>query len=143
MMKANDNLYNNKVILPVPAMHTTSNEEMEIYARFMRHLRYVPNSRMEIKVLSSIHYVADMMRISDSEVTRVLIDMGLRTPRAALPDDYIEHIDNALMRDEWELGAANASIRSLRDHWVMIGEDRLAGFRRYYPLLSEDLFTRV
>ena len=143
MMKANDNINNHKVILPVPVMHTTSNEEMEIYARFMRHLRYVPNSRMEIKVLSSIQYVADMMRLSDSDVTRVLIDMGLRAPRAALPDDYIDHIDSALMREEWEAGSANTAIQSLRDHWITIGEDRLAGFRRYYPTLSEDLFTRV
>lgn len=142
-MKANDNILMDNVILPVPELHATSNEEMEIYARFMRHLRYVPNSRMEIKILSSIQYVADMMHSSDAYVARVLIDMGLRTPRAALPDDYLEHIDQALMRDEWEVGAASISIRALRDHWSRIGEDRLAGFRRYYPMLSEDMFTRV
>ena len=142
-MKANDNILLDNIILPVPELHTTSNEEMEIYARFMRHLRYVPNSRMEIKILSSIQYVADMMHSSDAFVARVLIDMGLRTPRAALPDDYLEHIDQALMRDEWEVGAASPSIRGLRDHWARIGEDKLAGFRRYYPMLSEDMFTRV
>jgi hypothetical protein len=142
-MKANDNILTDNIILPVPELHATSHEEMEIYARFMRHLRYVPNSRMEIKILSSLQYVADMMQISDSYVARILVDMGLRVPRAALPDDYLEHIDQALMRDEWDVGSASKSIRSLRDHWLRIGEDRLAGFRRYYPLLAEDIFTRV
>ena len=142
-MKANDNFLMDNIILPVPALHDTSNEEMEIYARFMRHLRYVPNSRMEIKVLSSIQYVADMMHISDAYVSRILIDMGLRTPRAALPDDYLEHIDQALMRDEWEVGTASPSIRALREHWSRIGEDKLAGFRRYFPVLAEDIYSRV
>ena len=142
-MKANDNLMTDKVILPIPELHTTSREEMEIYARFMRHLRYVPNSRMDIKILSSIHYVADMLQLSDSDVTRTLIEMGLRTPRSALPDDYLDHVDNALMREVWEVGSANQSVRELRDHWSKIGEDKLAGFRRHYPTLSEEIFIRV
>ena len=142
-MKANDNLITDKVILPIPELHTTTKEDMEIYARFMRHLRYVPNSRMEIKVLSSIQYVADMMHMNDADVTRTLVDMGLRTPRAALPDDYVEHIDQALMRETWEAGAASPTIRNLRDHWIKIGEDKLAPFRHYYPTLAEDMFTRV
>lgn len=143
MIKSNDNLMNDKIILPIPEIHTTSKEEMEIYARFMRHLRYVPNSRMDVKVLSSIQYTADMMHLSDAEVTRTLIDMGLRAPRAALPDDYLEHIDQALMRDQWEVGSASASLRDLQSHWNKIGEDKFAGFSRYYPTLSEDMFTRV
>lgn len=146
-MKANDNLPIERVILPLPSLaHSDSPEqkfEMNAYARFMRHLRHVANSREDIKVLSAIQFVADMMDVQDAEIARLLVDLGLRVPRMALPATYLDYVDNALMRDEWEPGSASAAVRDLRDHWNRIGEDRLAAFRRYYPTLAEDLCTRV
>lgn len=131
-MKANDNCLSDSVILPVPET-TISKDDMEIYARFMRHLRTVANSRMEIKVLTSIQFVADMLDLPDSHVTKTLIDLGLRAPRMALPSDFLDHADACLMRDDWEVGSANASLKQLQGHWNKIGEDRFAAFRRFYP----------
>ncbi len=146
-MKANDNLPVERVTLPVPALsHSTSPDskfEMDAYARFMRHLRHVANSRDEIKVLSAIQFVADMMDVQDAEIAKILVDQGLRAPRMALPATYLEFADNALMREDWEAGSASSSLKELRDHWNSIGEDRFAGFKRYYPSLAEDLFSRV
>ncbi len=149
-MKANDNLTNNaltgshqRVSLPVPPLEACSKVDMEIYAKFMRHLRHVANSREDIKVLSAIQFTADMMDMQDGEVAGVLVSMGLRSPRAALPAAFLESADNALMRDEWEAGAAGQAVRELRDHWNLIGEDRFAAFKRHYPTLTESLFTRV
>lgn len=147
-IKANDNpvttsLDLERIILPVPELDKLQKNEMEIYARFMRHLRCVANSRMEIKILTAIQFTADMLDISDSEVTKTLVDFGLRAPRMAFPGDYLDHADNALMRDEWEIGAANAQLKDLRDHWHKTGEDKFAGFRRYFPSIAEDMFSRV
>ena len=51
-----------RIALPLPPSSTASNaEEMDVYARFMRHLRHVPNNRMEIKILSAIQFTADML----------------------------------------------------------------------------------
>ena len=143
-MKANDNLptNNERVLLPLPPS-LDAKFEMDVYARFMRHLRHVANSREDIKVLSAIQFVADMMDAQDDEIARVLVDQGLRAPRVSFPANYLEFADNALMRDDWEAGAASTSLKDLRDHWGRIGEDRFAAFKRYYPTLSEDLFTRV
>ena len=140
-MKANDNLLIESVILPIPETNATK-DDMEIYARFMRHLRIVANSRMEIKVLASIQFVADMLDLNDSQVTKTLVDMGLRAPRMALPSDYLDHADTCLMRDDWEVGAANSALKSLQDHWAKIGEDRFAAFRRFYPTLAENIFIK-
>ena len=134
-MKANDNLTCDKVLLPVPEAEGQSNLEMEIYARFMRHLRNVANSRMEIKVLTSIQFVADMMDLTDAQVSKTLVDMGLRAPRMALPGDYLDHADACLMRDDWEIGAANTALKSLQNHWFRIGEDKFAAFKKFYPSL--------
>ncbi len=144
-MKANDNSLTESVVLPVPEIHmaTAAKNEMEIYARFMRHLRIVPNSRMEIKILASIQFVADMLDLPDAQVTKALVDMGLRAPRMALPGDYLDHADACLMRDDWDIGAANAALKSLQDHWGRIGEDRFAAFRKFYPTLAAGHLERV
>lgn len=142
-MKANDNLIIERVLLPLPPLSPEARVEMDVYARFMRHLRHVANSRMEIKVLSAIQFVSDMMDMPDAEIAKILVDQGLKAPRIAYPAAYLEFADNALMREDWEAGAANAALKELRDHWGQIGEDRFAAFKRYYPSLTEEMFTRV
>lgn len=133
-----------KIVLPFPPQDTLeARVEMDVYARFMRHLRSVPSSREEIRVLSSIQFVADMMVLSDALVAKMLVDMGLRAPRVSFPETYLEHADQALMRDVHEIGSANEALRDLKSHWDKIGEDRLAAFRRVYPTLTEGLFTSV
>ena len=107
-MKANDNLTTESVVLPLPP-EATAKTEMDIYVRFMRHLRHVANSRMEIKVLTAIQFVADMTDTPDADIARMMTDAGLRAPRMAYPATYLEYADNALMRDDWEAGSASPS----------------------------------
>lgn len=142
-MKANDNLPVERVCFPLPPVSPDAKLEMDVYARFMRHMRHVANSRDEIKVLSAIQFVADMLDLEDAAVARIMVDHGLRAPRIAFPAAYLEFADNALMRDDWEVGAASDSLKDLQSHWGRIGEDRFAAFKRYYPAISEDLLTRV
>jgi hypothetical protein len=139
-MKANDNKPA-EVILPVPEPTAVSARDIEIYARFMRHLRHVPNSRMEIKVLASIQFTADMLDFTDAQVAKTLVDLGLRAPRAALPEDFLNHADCSLMRSCWEPGAADPSLRALEAHWRRLGEERLTGFERFFPDLVPESFV--
>ena len=105
--------------------------EMEIYARFMRHLRDVPNSRMEIKILAAIGFTADMMDISDALVAKTLVDMGLRAPRRAFPLSFLEFADKTLQRKAWDNAAHTpAGIAEMHAHWNQIGEDRFASASR-------------
>ncbi|MBX2834916.1 MAG: hypothetical protein KTR28_08080 [Micavibrio sp.] len=115
------------VNLPVPP-ETREEQDMEIYARFMRHLRCVPNSRSEIKVLSAVQFTADMLGCSDAHIARVLVDLGLRAPRAALPADYLRFADQCLMRSGWEVGGPSPALLDLREFWNEIGEARFASF---------------
>lgn len=128
-------MYNDtpSVILPLPPAATAATD-MEVYARFMRHLRLVPTSRMEIKVLSAIQFTADMMDVSDALIAKTLADLGLRTPRRALPASYLEHVDSSLSRSGWDIGAPTASALAMKRHWDTIGEDRFAAFRREFTV---------
>ena len=133
-----------RVVLPFPPENSDEFRlEMDVYARFMRHLRTKSHSREEVRILTTIQYVSDMMIMDEALVTKLLVDMGLRAPRLALPEAYLEHADMALMRDPCEIGSANEALRDLKDHWDHIGEDRLAAFRRIYPSLTEGLYTTV
>ena len=117
-----------RVVLPLPP--AISNEkafEMEIYARFMRHLREVPNSRMEIKILSAIQFTADLMDHGDALVAKTLVDLGLRAPRKAFPLAFLDFADKSMARRSWDEGSCPApSVAALKHHWDRIGEDRFA-----------------
>lgn len=125
------------ITLPLPPTDKQAISEMDIYARFMRHLRMVPNSRAEIKVLSAIQFTADMMDIGDALVAKTLVDLGLRAPRRALPEAYLDHVDRSLMRSGWEVGGPTPSSCALKSYWDSIGEDPFAAFRRDYPRVQE------
>lgn len=126
----------NQIELPLPP-NKDQHAEMEAYARFMQHLRNVPNRRMEIKVLSAIQFTADMMDYTDAQIAKMMVDCGLRAGRAAFPADYLDFADASLMRSGWDVGAPSAGLLALKEHWNAIGEDKFAAFRREYSLLSE------
>ncbi len=148
-LKANDNklapsstLTSNatdNILLPIPPASTRDAMELEIYARFMRHLRLVPNSRMEIKILSAIQFTSDMMDLNDAIVSKTLADMGLRAPRRAFPESYLEHVDRSLMRSGWDVGGPCASSIEMKQHWDISGEDKFAAFRREHSLVNESV----
>ena len=141
-MKSNDNNFEGtNILLPFPPTDMKAEFEMEIYARFMRHLRNVPSSRPEIRILAATQFVADMMDIEDSLVANTLVDLGLRAPRLAFPEAYLEFIDNIMMRDIHEIGFISQALKDLRGHWQETGEDKFAAFKRCYPTLAEGMFA--
>ncbi len=136
------NRLENTTLLPLPPETLSFDRDdaavnMEIYARFMQHLRHVPNSRMEIKILSAIQFTADMMDYTDAQVAKVLVDLGLRSSRAAMPADFLSFADQALMRSRWDVGGPNEALLALKDHWDRTGEDKFAAFRREFSLVDE------
>lgn len=140
------NRLENTTLLPLPPNTLSFDRDdaavnMEIYARFMQHLRRVPNSRMEIKILSAIQFTADMMDYTDAQVAKVLVDLGLRAPRAAMPADFLSFADAALMRSRWDVGGPNEALLALKDHWDRTGEDKFAAFRGAYSLVNESAFV--
>ncbi len=132
-----------RVQLPLPPnTGLKARAEMEIYARFVRHLRHVPNSCFEIRILSAIQFTADLMGVGDALVAKTLVDMGLRAPRKAFPVSYLDHVDRSFMRTGWDVGGPTPSAMALKQHWDRIGEDRFAAFRKEYALVEELIGVR-
>lgn len=123
--------------LPLPPS-SEQTQEMDVYARFMRHLRHVPNSRAEIKILSAMQFTADMLDFSDAHVAKSLVDLGLRAPRMAFPADFLRYADRALMRSGWQVGGPSSALKELKAFWDRTGEDKFAAFRGDFPLVTED-----
>ncbi len=142
-LKSNDNQLfkntNGRIFLPLPPEHINMRGEMEIYARFMRHLRLVPNSSAEIKILSAIQFTADLLNHHDAYVAKVLVDLGLRAPRKSFPAAYLEFVDKTNLRSNLEMGGASKQTRSLCQHWQDIGEDKLAAMR-HIPAIAENSY---
>lgn len=132
-----------RVVLPLPPqLGDESRFEMEVYARFMRHLRSVPNSRLEIKILSATQFTADMMDTSDALIAKTLADLGLRAPRKAFPVSFLDFADRALMRTSWDAGLPPSCVMKLRDHWDRIGEDRFAHVQGgRYAVYNENVYA--
>ncbi len=127
------------VFLPLPPLDGAEKDMLEIYARFMRHIRLAPNSNLYIKILSGIQFTADMMDLPDAYVAKMLADMGLRAPRKALPESYLDHVDKSLMRHGWDVDGTKESSIDMKRFWDDIGEDKFAGFQRGYDLVAEPI----
>ncbi|MBI2234264.1 MAG: hypothetical protein HYU57_04610 [Micavibrio aeruginosavorus] len=138
-----------RVVLPLPpaladlGAGQDTRFEMEIYARFMRHLRDVPNSRMEIKILSAIQFTADMLETPDALVAKTLVDLGLKAPRKAFPMSFLDFCDKALLRRDWDRhdgkGRPPSAVLMLKEHWDGIGEEKPSPFPVHYAVAGERL----
>lgn len=126
-----------RITLPLPPAQTEETRfEMEVYARFMRHLRLVPGTRMDIKILSAIQFTADMMDHGDALVARILVDLGLRAPRRAFPVSFIDFVDKGAQRFAAGMGIPAPGAMALKQHWDQIGEDRFFGASVHFDRLA-------
>ncbi|MCB1532597.1 MAG: hypothetical protein KDJ35_06995 [Alphaproteobacteria bacterium] len=130
-----------RVALPLPPKDAlNSAADMDVYARFMRHLRHVPNSREEIKILSAIQFTADMMDYTDAVVARILVDLGLRAPRMAFPAAFLKFADQSLMRERHDVGGPTKALLELRQHWTAIGESPFSSIMGEYSLIRDSVY---
>ncbi|MEM8833184.1 MAG: hypothetical protein AAGB32_01465 [Pseudomonadota bacterium] len=147
-LKSNDNQYNFsgdvRIVLPLPPENVEQcRDEMEVYARFMRHLRLVSNGSVNIKVLSAMQFTADLLNDSDAYIAKVLVDLGLRAPRAAFPSDYLDFVDQSAQCDKQEFGMPSKAVQDIVKHWGRIGEEQFTSVRRQSVIIEENDFAET
>ncbi len=126
------------ITLPHLNEQQATQEQREIYSRFLGHMRHVPISRMEIKVLSSIQFSADMMDSSDAYIAKELVEMGLRAPKIAFPQEFLNYADRALLRNSFEIGAPSEAMIELAKGWSPVKEQlKLTSFRHVHEIVEE------
>lgn len=103
------------------AMDANDKEAVQI---FLQSHAAIPHSREEVRILSAIHKTADLVGVSDAYISKTLVDYGLKAPRLAFPADFLDHIDNALLRsDQAGFSVLSKSYNGLINYWASIGED--------------------
>ncbi len=129
----------NKITLPYLKNDNATAEQQEIYSRFIGHMRHVPISRMEIKVLSAIQFSADMMDFSDAYIAKELVEMGLLAPRIAFPMEFLDYVDRALLRNDFEMGAPSKALQNLASIWSVVSNKqlKLISFRHVHSIVEE------
>lgn len=110
------------ITLPQRVQFEGQSDEADICIRFLRHLSLVPSSRLDIKILSSIQFVADTMDYNDAHVSKILIDNGLRAPRSAFPAAFLNFIDVSFTRDALAINSSYNDLRDLALYWQQHGE---------------------
>ncbi|MGH1456910.1 MAG: hypothetical protein ACRBDI_09030 [Alphaproteobacteria bacterium] len=137
-------LNDKNITLPYLELTQAISEDRALYLRFMGHLRHVPVSRAEIKILSSIQFTADMTDNSDAYIASVLVEMGLRAPRLAFPNSFLDFADRTLMRRDWDVGAPSDGLMALQEYWfnqISSHEKPSGDFRQLHSVVREDVLV--
>lgn len=125
-----------------PVFHAAMDaNDREIIQIFLQSHREIIHSREEVKVLAAIHKTADLTGCSDAFISKTLVDFGLRAPRLAFPGDFLDHIDNAMLRsDQAGFSVLNREYKKLINYWASIGEDPFAFVKNPVPAYTVSSF---
>lgn len=92
-------------------------DEMDIYVRFMRHVRASNYTKAEQRIFSAIQVAAVGMGRGDAETAMILVDLGLRAPRGAFPAEFLYMADQAVCRLAMWGQEPGRGVRELVTYW--------------------------
>lgn len=96
----------------------------ECYMKFMRHMNRIKGADMDHRILRGIQFTADMTDNSTAHIAQLLVEMGLRAPQNAFPQDFIDYMEERRDKPAWMLGAPTRSQIELDRFWAT-GTDAL------------------
>ncbi len=124
------------IALPRWPVDTTSDSDM-VCSRFLRHLEALGADYPARRILRSIQFVADLFGYSDAHVAKMLVDQGLRGPRHAFPESFLDFADQALPIPDWEVGGAGAPVQALAALWDALERQPLPSVRSHFSSFEE------
>ena len=111
-----------RIVLPICPDDHADTEDKKTFHIFMQTLRSQSNSLMSSKVLSAIHSTAQRRQHDVDQVAKVLVDFGLKAPKKAFPQGFVNFCENAIARSINSFKPVPSSIRDLAAHWTKTGE---------------------
>ena len=105
-----------------PTVFDRFGEGLDLYVRFMRIVRASATTNVKAKILSAIQGAAIASGQGDGDASLLLIELGLRAPRAAFPAEFLERMDGALLRRAAGAQDLSPALRDLVIHWHDIGD---------------------
>ena len=102
--------------MPVPP--ADSSPDFVYHQAFVHAMNRVENSSIALKLRQAIIDTADRTKTSPAHVARLLVDYGLRAPRHAFPDSFVDFVDS---RPEPKLSVLRAAqdldVLELKNFW--------------------------
>lgn len=83
---------------PYPPLRILADTEMEIYAHFMRTFRHAVSSDISKNIQIAMECTAHKLGMNEADIASVLVSLGLKAPREAFPQSYLNFIDKHLLR---------------------------------------------
>lgn len=113
------------VILPLytmPVPPSSQHPDHEYYQAFVRTMNRLPRTMaIGLKLRTAIEKTADFMRTSPAHVARLLVDYGMRAPRAAFPASFLDFVDQTPQpRHAVERAALDSDVIELKDFWLSL-----------------------
>lgn len=106
-------------LFQLPEIHTGSGTLARHYhAHFMRHYNNLAEPDPVSRVKEALEIVARDTGETTSSVARLMVESGLRAPKRAFPEDYIQRLEGGTFPQEaFNASALTASQRALLDGW--------------------------
>lgn len=103
-------------MMPVPPGESSS--DFVYYQSFVYAMNRIQASSIAIKLRQAIEQTATATHTSPAHIARLLVDYGLRAPRHAFPDCFVDYIDS---RPEPKLSVLRATqdtdVAELKNFW--------------------------
>lgn len=102
--------------MPVPPGDNSS--DFVYHQAFIHAMNRIQNASIATKLRQAIEETADATQTSPAHIARLLVDYGLRAPRHAFPDSFLDYIDS---RPEPKLSVLRAAedldVTELKNFW--------------------------
>src|SRR5688572_33413892 len=78
--------------MPVPPADTSP--DMPYYRAFVHAMNRSKEPSIALKLRAAIEATAEMTKTSPAHIARMLVDYGLRAPRNAFPDSFVDYVES-------------------------------------------------
>jgi hypothetical protein len=102
--------------MPVPP--GPSSPDLPYYQAFVHAMNRTKAASIAEKLRHAITLTADLTKTSPAHIARMLVDYGLRAPKAAFPDSFVDYVESRPAPKSFvPLTATDTDVIALKDFW--------------------------
>jgi len=102
--------------MPVPPVD--SSPDMPYYQAFVHAMNRTKAPSIAEKLRTAIALTAELTQTSPAHIARLLVDYGLRAPRNAFPDSFVDYVESRPAPKSFvPVTAVDTDVIALKDFW--------------------------
>jgi hypothetical protein len=109
--------------MPVPPSH--SSPDMPYYQAFVHAMNRTKAPSIAQRLREAIEATANTSKTSPAHIARMLVDYGLRAPRNAFPDSFVDYVESRpAPQNLVERAASKGDVIELKNFWLTETSDQ-------------------